>query len=453
LQKEETICKPCIARKSISVSPIQQLRKKQGEKHEPEEGENLYHSFIISTEHHFYANTSLMTHTLIATVTAHNALIMAFPQNSISDQFANHTISDKIAVAVGKFPNYTQLIAGVALGLLTLAYLSYRWLLPQPIPGIPYNRNAASSIFGDMPALIKHVSQTKEVFSFLHDQNIKLNAPVVQVFAQPFARPWVVMTDFRESQDVLVRRTKEFDRSNFFKQVFSGILPYHHIIKKTTDPEFKAHRKLLQDLMAPNFLNEVATPQIYEKIMNLVMLWREKARLAQEHAFAANEDVYHAALDAVWAFTFGVRDGENMTEAQVRLLSATKSVAVNQEDNSEAVVFPVAKDNPTACDAVLKLIENFEYVVTSPIPQLADIILRMTPSMRKANSIKVEFIRSQLEDARQRFTGEGGNTTVARSALENMMHRELVAAEKEGRTASYHSRDMYDEVRKLSYTC
>lgn len=41
------------------------------------------------------------------------------------------------------------------------AYLFYRWLLPKPIAGIPYNKKATKSIFGDIPVMLDHLKHNK----------------------------------------------------------------------------------------------------------------------------------------------------------------------------------------------------------------------------------------------------------------------------------------------------
>lgn len=48
--------------------------------------------------------------------------------------------------------------------LLSLgAYTIYMWLLPKPIPGIPYNRKATKSVFGDIPELMEHLKHSKTI--------------------------------------------------------------------------------------------------------------------------------------------------------------------------------------------------------------------------------------------------------------------------------------------------
>ena len=128
----------------------------------------------------------------------------------------------------------------VVCGMAIFLYLCYRRALPCPIPGIPYNADAARSIFGDVGPMMKHAAKTKELFNWITLQNIKLQSPIIQLFARPFSRPWIVITDFNESQDILLRRTKEFDRSDFLRDLFSGLTPGHHM---KTDDTFKQHRR------------------------------------------------------------------------------------------------------------------------------------------------------------------------------------------------------------------
>lgn len=135
-------------------------------------------------------------------------------------------------------------------------YLSYRAILPRPIPGIPYNKNAVKSVLGDMPSMARHHGTTQEVFTWMTQQCVDLNSPVIQLFLHPFGRPVVFIVDFRESMDILLRRTKEFDRSNFFGDLFVGLLPAHHI-SMPTNATFKHQRRLLADTMSSAFLADV----------------------------------------------------------------------------------------------------------------------------------------------------------------------------------------------------
>ena len=140
----------------------------------------------------------------------------------------------------------------------TLLYLLYRAALPHPIPGIPYNKDAARSILGDVPEFLKYVKDNHgQAMEWWFQQVAKHDSPIVQLFLRPLGRPIVVVADYREAMDVLLRRHKEFDRSTIFEDVFGGVLRYHHIGQKTSE-KVKAQKRLLADTMMPSFLNEAS---------------------------------------------------------------------------------------------------------------------------------------------------------------------------------------------------
>ncbi len=141
---------------------------------------------------------------------------------------------------------------------VTLLYALYSMALPRPLGGIPYNKSSAKSIFGDFWLLLKHISATKEMFSWLSEQNAKLQSPITQVFIQPLSKPWVVITDYREAQEILSRRTKEFDRSDFISNLFATLIPDAHVRMKSTNPKLGYCKKLALDSMSPVSLKIVS---------------------------------------------------------------------------------------------------------------------------------------------------------------------------------------------------
>jgi hypothetical protein len=86
------------------------------------------------------------------------------------------------------------------------------------------------------------------------------NSPLPQIFIRPFDNPFVLLSDYREAQDILMRR-KEWDRNDWSIALLSGNAPQHHISMKTGQT-WKAHRSLLQDLVTPKFLEMVETVNI-----------------------------------------------------------------------------------------------------------------------------------------------------------------------------------------------
>jgi hypothetical protein len=151
------------------------------------------------------------------------------------------------------FSPSTLLVAAISLILLVLLYHA---ALPKPVPGISYNHASAKSVLGDIPAMLKWKKETRETFSWVTLQCKKLNSPMTQIFPQSFSVPWVTVTDARKCYDVLVRRSREFDRSSFIINSVELVLR-EHFFPMPSGPKQRAHRALLTDLMTPEFVNEV----------------------------------------------------------------------------------------------------------------------------------------------------------------------------------------------------
>lgn len=70
----------------------------------------------------------------------------------------------------GLIPLMSTSTAAIIAGLALVLFLGYRAALPRPLPGIPYNENAAHKLFGDVPEMMSYVTRTKRIFvSPLHD--------------------------------------------------------------------------------------------------------------------------------------------------------------------------------------------------------------------------------------------------------------------------------------------
>lgn len=92
--------------------------------------------------------------------------------------------------------------------VLSLGYYLYRAALPKPIPGIAYNEAASKRILGDALDAITWQKQTGDMMQWITNQIIKHDQPIIQLFMRPLGKPWVVISDFRETQDIAVRRTR-----------------------------------------------------------------------------------------------------------------------------------------------------------------------------------------------------------------------------------------------------
>lgn len=48
--------------------------------------------------------------------------------------------------------------------VLAVVYIGYRAALPKPLPGIPYNQDAAGKLLGDVPEMMGYVKRTQRIF-------------------------------------------------------------------------------------------------------------------------------------------------------------------------------------------------------------------------------------------------------------------------------------------------
>ncbi|KAK1544066.1 cytochrome P450 [Colletotrichum paranaense] len=342
-----------------------------------------------------------------------------------------------------QIPSFSILATAGSTLLVGLLYALYNYLLPKPIPGIPYNTEVVKSLLGDIPRLQKESPENP--FRWMIEQARRHDSPLSQFFLQPFHKPTVFIADFREGQDILMRR-KEFDRSDFTISLLGGEAPSFHINLKT-GPEWKAHRRLLQDLMTPNFLNNVAAPNIYKSARNLLDLWKMKTA-ATDKPFSAEQDIFYTALDAVFDFGFGSSVEHRALIPQIRMLqSGSEKKAGIDESNTKAASFPIAAIHPTL-ETAIKTADNVTGVAATGFPDIAWWLIGLKPSVKSMRTFRKAFFKEQVQKAVERYEGQAqdNDDSYVKSAIDLMIHRETVFAGKENRKPIYWSDAMNDEL-------
>ncbi|KZL64524.1 cytochrome P450 [Colletotrichum tofieldiae] len=340
-----------------------------------------------------------------------------------------------------------RLFGTVAAFIAIALYALYRYLLPKPIPGIPYNPSALKSILGDIPAMIQNCNGTP--LAWMASQSQRYNSPIFQLFVVPFSKPAVVVSDFREAQDILMRR-KEFDRSDMTIDLLSGEIPQFHINLKT-GPEWKGHRRLLQDLMTPQFLNRVAAPNIYTSATNLVDLWKMKASIADGRTFSAEQDIFFTALDAVLDFGFSDSYPHRALKPQLESLRSLEDRPVKSAHelpaSTDPVEFAVVQPHESI-QAILVAGDLVQEVADSGFVKLAWWWKRLQPQARKLIKMRSEFVKEQATLAMNKLHKDTDeeNESWVKSAVELIMQRERKFARKEGRDPVYWSPAMKDEL-------
>ncbi|KAI0441397.1 cytochrome P450 monooxygenase [Xylaria telfairii] len=321
----------------------------------------------------------------------------------------------------------------------------YRSALPKPIPGVPYDEASSRKLLGDVPAMMDHMTRTQggTFITYILKTMRALDAPLIQVFIRPFGKPLLILGDFPEAHDLLVRR-KQFDRSHTLGDLVLGLAPDHHIHLETGDA-WKTQRRLVQDLMMPSFLHNVAGPALYQSVSAMIDLWREKAVLAAGRPWRATDDVNQMALDAITAFAFGEdfkHKATRPTLEAVRRIGKKVISAIRNAGIDESVVFPKCEEHATL-RAIRDLTETVGEVQGNPFPGLTWAYITRKSKIRRAIRLKEDCIAMELRKGLERFEQTAGK--VVKSAIDQMIIREHQLAIKDGRAPDYFSRVMIDE--------
>lgn len=342
-----------------------------------------------------------------------------------------------------KFTLHAHGISNTMATLFTLAfvstaiYLLYKWLLPRPLPGIPYNSQAVKSLRGDEPDLARYLSASGEFSSWLGEQCSKMKSPVCQVFIQPFKMPWVLVADFHEAQDILMRRD-EFDKPQFLTDALQGLGDFHARYKN--GDAFRARRQLRQDLMAPKHLNDFIGPFLNSKALDLIELLKIKTELAKGRPFSVREDFTRTVLDVMLWHTFGTDYNESALDPQLELLGRMTSSSIHEDRIDEPVTFPEAPRS-FFLELLHETAEVLERTTVSSTPRLS-----FWWWSKQTWYKKIVIERNRVVMAQLRKAANNLKAGQIRSALDHMMMRERVAAEKQGREPQLFSQGMADEV-------
>jgi hypothetical protein len=319
-----------------------------------------------------------------------------------------------------------------------LLYGLYRWLLPKPIPGIAYNPEATKSLFGDAPAMIKEVSVTGEFRVWCAKQVTRMNSPICQIFIRPFSQPWILLADFRESRDILMRR-KEFDKSSFLSDGMACMGAFHANYK--TGDRFKSNRQLIQDLMTTTFLNNHVGPAAYDKGLELMNLFEMKMKLSGGRPFNVKKDFEYASLDVMLKFAFGRNWVDTALGTQVDIVSKLGPSDVKLDSLDQPVSFPRGSI-VNFLKSVYEAPEIVEKTINALMPKWQTWWWSKQSWYKKVFDDKEHAMKEQVAIAVKNIRAGHVET-----ALEHMLMREAARAEKEGREPDFDSQVIRDEVR------
>ncbi|KAL2113918.1 hypothetical protein VUR80DRAFT_1771 [Thermomyces stellatus] len=194
-----------------------------------------------------------------------------------------------------------------------LPYTTYNYLLPKPLPIIPYNESSFKRLMGQ-----KH------------------QLPIVQFFFGQGAGPYIIVRDYRE------------------ECVVPG-----HFISMNEHPHYKEVTALAKDSMTLGFLQRVSAPALYAIGLDWIHLCKLKADVAGDATFSAAEDLNHLSFDIIAAAALGIPPCNGAMAQDVTKLQASGSSQVTRhgsrgENVRNTTRYACGTDGGPECQEVLR---------------------------------------------------------------------------------------------------
>ncbi|KAI0885023.1 cytochrome P450 [Annulohypoxylon maeteangense] len=331
----------------------------------------------------------------------------------------------------------TFVIAGL-LAAIVFRFLVKRLFYPRPLPGIPYDKESSNRISGDLPNITETYNEVTEWTWPIGRRSLKYGSPIHQLFMNPFTKPYIILDDPREVSDIVMRRSKEFDR-DVSSGVWQTFLP-HSTIAQSVTPEYKAQRKIWQDTMNPDFLRQVMSRHVYAAAEELTKLWKVRCSHSAGNPIDVIGDFSYAALDAIWTATFGER--LDLVNAQIRMVETGMKVETRGLDMHGTV-------------------QHINHLANtwrgSFWPAFARWRMQRNPIYRKYTEAKDREIDRILLDASARFQkvldGSSDGEEHDTCAMDLVLRRSMISAQKAGKPIPDPTKDagMRDELLLFIY--
>lgn len=314
----------------------------------------------------------------------------------------------------------------LAAGVFVALFWLFRQLYPKPYPGIPYNRSSANRIAGDIPDLIPLLKATNEFSDPLFTVSTqKLWAPIGQFLFPGIRRPFIVLEDPREIEDILIRRNKEFDVAPMAVEMYGPMFP-NALVAQYSTPELKAQKRLWVDAGNAEFLRAVAAPNVHKATVNLLDLWRLKASV-EAGPFYILDDLKNSALDAVWISIVGEDPG--MVKHEIDKIKRQAMGDSNSMDSSQAEPLGAFIKRE-----VTYIADNVARNSNSISPKWAQIIESYTPRFRRCRTTIQAEIGRALTKSVQRFRSLDSQTLEVKDTcmMDLVLRRQMAEATKSG---------------------
>ncbi|KAH7334105.1 cytochrome P450 [Rhizoctonia solani] len=304
-------------------------------------------------------------------------------------------------------------ILAAVVGLALLVRIAYSWMMPKPIPKIPHN--LITSVWGDIPAIVKYNKEGRYTVDFIDDM-AKMHSPITQILIGRQAM--VIISDIREAERLLID-SRVTEQAKRVRQAFAGVSPNSQV-SLPTDEAWKRHRRLAGPSMSKRYLQRMSS-RISAGAVDLIKLWKAKMDLAGPSAFDASIDIQLSTMDTMGDITMGSSFG---------CIEATQAaLPTNCIQSGHIMDFP-RPSLPPLHQSICAMGESIDAAMKAPFPSLhAQLVKYTSPSWRKQYNILSTFLKNAIAEARERENTAGnkevGLATDADCVLDMIIQREI----------------------------
>lgn len=175
--------------------------------------------------------------------------------------------------------------------------------------------------------------------------------------------------------------------------------------------------------------------------MALIALWNLKAFKSYGRPFSVGNDLYSATLDMICAVAFGMDDTSSALQHEI---SHVQSISPTFPDAKRGTAcFPPAPITPEL-EGLFNIPEMVSIAQASPFPSISQTLALLNPKYARAHWNRKTLIMRQTDKSLQRLTL--GGLPECKSALDQLLWREMHAAKVAGRLPDYYSPVIRDEV-------
>ncbi|CAE7211660.1 unnamed protein product [Rhizoctonia solani] len=301
----------------------------------------------------------------------------------------------------------------LVIGCSLVVRISYSWLMPKPIAGIPHN--PITSIWGDIPAVVKATKEENKHYVDYIDDMVKRHGRLSQMLLG--RQVMVILSDIQEAERILIE-CKVTEQAKRVRQAFVAASP-HAQIALPTDEAWKKQRRLSGPSMSKRYLERMSG-RISAGTDNLVKLWKAKMRIVGSCAFDAGTDIQLSTMDTMGDLTIGSLFG--------CIESARAALPIASVASAPIVHFP-RPNPPPLYEAVNAMMESVEGAIRAPFPSLhARVVKYTSPSWRKQFGMLSSFLNHTILESRERETmstnRDVGLATDADCILDMIIQRE-----------------------------